>query len=168
MKLRIVAALVVGAILVPASQSGQAQSSSPITEASVRAHMEFLAGDAMNGRGSGTRDEWLAATYIGAQFARFGLEPLGDNGGFVKAIETPRGEFAAPPTITAGSTKLTHGKDVLVQAVGAPHVEGPLVKFAKGVTIPAGAVVLVLGTDAPDAAAVNGAAAVLTPETDQI
>jgi len=35
-----------------------------ITEASIRGHMEFLAGDALNGRGSGTRDEWLAAAYI--------------------------------------------------------------------------------------------------------
>ena len=35
-----------------------------ITETSVRAHMGFLASDALNGRGSGTRDEWIAATYI--------------------------------------------------------------------------------------------------------
>ena len=33
-----------------------------INETSVRAHMAFLAGDALNGRGSGTRDEWIAAT----------------------------------------------------------------------------------------------------------
>jgi len=36
-----------------------------VTEASIRGHMEMLASDAMNGRGSGTRDEWLAAVYIG-------------------------------------------------------------------------------------------------------
>jgi hypothetical protein len=28
-----------------------------LQEASIRAHMEFLASDALNGRGSGTRDE---------------------------------------------------------------------------------------------------------------
>ena len=47
--------------------------------------MEFLAGDALNGRGSGTRDEWIAATYAAAQMRRLGLEAV-DPGGFVQAI----------------------------------------------------------------------------------
>jgi hypothetical protein len=64
-----------------------APSSTPsVSEASVRAHMEFLAGDALNGRGSGTRDEWIAATYAAAHMRRLGLEPLGDDGGYVQAI----------------------------------------------------------------------------------
>ena len=41
---------------------------------SVRAHLEFLASDALNGRGSGTRDEQIAAEYVGAQFRRLGFE----------------------------------------------------------------------------------------------
>jgi len=50
--------------------------------------MEFLAGDALNGRGSGTRDEWIAVTYAAAQMRRLGLEPLGDGGGYVQSIAT--------------------------------------------------------------------------------
>ncbi len=50
--------------------------------------MEFLAGDALNGRGSGSRDEWIAATYAAAQMRRLGLEPLGDDEGFVQAISS--------------------------------------------------------------------------------
>ena len=42
-------------------------------EQSVRAHMEFLASDALNGRGSGTRDEWIAVTYMAAQLRMLGL-----------------------------------------------------------------------------------------------
>ena len=57
-----------------------------ITEASVRADMEFLAGDALNGRGSGTRDEWIAVTYAAARMRDLGLEPLGDDSGYVQAI----------------------------------------------------------------------------------
>lgn len=57
-----------------------------VTVASVRAHMEFLAGDALNGRASGSRDEWIAVTYAAAQMRRLGLEPLGDDGGYVQAI----------------------------------------------------------------------------------
>src|SRR4030095_9466892 len=49
-----------------------------ITEASIRGHMEFLAGDALNGRGSGTRDEWLAAAYIASNLRRRHIEPIGD------------------------------------------------------------------------------------------
>jgi Zn-dependent M28 family amino/carboxypeptidase len=57
----------------------------PALDASIRAHMEFLAGDALNGRGSGTRDEWIAVTYAAAQMRRLGLEAV-DPGGFVQTI----------------------------------------------------------------------------------
>ena len=49
-----------------------------------RAHMEFLAGDALSGRRSGTRNEWLAVVYIGSNLKRWGVAPLGDNGGYVQ------------------------------------------------------------------------------------
>lgn len=80
-----------------------------------------------------------------------------------------RGELNGAPTAdVGGKLTLTHGRNMLVQTFGTPHVQGPLVKFAKGTAVPAGSVVLVLGTDAPDAAAANAAAAVLTGETAQI
>ena len=123
-----------------------------ITETSVRAHMTFLAGDALNGRGSGTRDEWIAAAYIGAQMRRWGIEPLGDNGDFVQAIETPRGELASPPMAMIGDTKLTHGKEMLAQTIGAPHVSGPLQKFRKATPVTRGAVLLVFADEVPDTA----------------
>jgi aminopeptidase YwaD len=66
----------------PASVTAPA-AASLITQESVRAHMEFLASDALNGRGSGTRDEWIAVTYIASQLRRWGLEPMGDDGGYV-------------------------------------------------------------------------------------
>ena len=64
---------------------GSAPGAPAITEADVRGHMEFLAGDALNGRGSGTRDEWIAASYAGALMRQWGLEPVGE--GFVQSIE---------------------------------------------------------------------------------
>ena len=78
-----------------------------IEETAVRAHMGFLAGDAMNGRGSGTRDEWITATYIAAQLRRIGLEPLGDDGDYVQAIEIARTEVVGAPTLNIGTTTLT-------------------------------------------------------------
>src|SRR5215216_7857005 len=68
-----------------------AQTKSPILEQNVRAQMNFLASDAMQGRGSGTNYERIAAEYIGSQFRQFGLEPGGDsdsagNKGFVQRV----------------------------------------------------------------------------------
>src|SRR6188474_2936954 len=54
------------------------QSGLPIHEANIRAELGFLASDAMQGRGSGTIFERIAAEYIGSQFRQFGLEPGGD------------------------------------------------------------------------------------------
>jgi hypothetical protein len=55
-----------------------AQSKAPIKEQNLRAELGFLASDAMQGRGSGTGYERIAAEYIGSQFRQFGLEPGGD------------------------------------------------------------------------------------------
>jgi Zn-dependent M28 family amino/carboxypeptidase len=49
-----------------------------IKEQNIRAELGFLASDAMQGRGSGTGYERIAAEYIGSQFRQFGLEPGGD------------------------------------------------------------------------------------------
>src|SRR6478672_2217303 len=46
----------------------------------MRAHLGFLADDALEGRRPGTRGGELAAKYIAAQFERLGLEPAGDSG----------------------------------------------------------------------------------------
>jgi hypothetical protein len=62
-----------------------------ISETSVRGHMGFLASDALNGRGSGTRDEWITAKYIASQLRQWGIEPLGDAGDYVQTIDTSRG-----------------------------------------------------------------------------
>ncbi|HJP95121.1 MAG TPA: M20/M25/M40 family metallo-hydrolase [Pyrinomonadaceae bacterium] len=55
-----------------------AQVNPSITEQNIRAELSFLASDAMQGRGSGTIYERIAAEYIGSQFRQFGLEPGGD------------------------------------------------------------------------------------------
>jgi len=49
-----------------------------IRERDIRAELDFLASDAMQGRGSGTIYERIAAEYIGSLFSQFGLEPGGD------------------------------------------------------------------------------------------
>ena len=70
-----------------------AQVKNPIREDNIRAELGFLASDAMQGRGSGTNYERVAAEYIGSQFRQFGLEPAGDtdsagNKTFVQRVPT--------------------------------------------------------------------------------
>jgi Zn-dependent M28 family amino/carboxypeptidase len=70
-----------------------------VTERNVRAEMVFLAGDAMQGRGSGTLFERIAAEYVGTQFMQFGLEPAGDMDAsgkptYVQSVKYKRGEQA--------------------------------------------------------------------------
>lgn len=138
---------------------------STITEASVRAHMEFLAGDALNGRGSGTHDEWVAAAYIGAQMLRWGLEPLGDNGGFVQDVETTRLQSTTPPVLVIPGARFTSGKELTVQALSRGPASGPLIRFKSGATPPNGAFVLVPAGVTPQAAELVGAAGVITPQS---
>jgi hypothetical protein len=48
-----------------------------ITEDYIRANVQFLAHDLLEGRGTGSRGELLAATYIATQFKLFGLNLVG-------------------------------------------------------------------------------------------
>ena len=55
---------------------------------SILAEMGFLATDAMNGRGSGTHDELVAATYLASQLRQIGIEPAGDHGRYIQNVVT--------------------------------------------------------------------------------
>ena len=52
----------------------------------LRTHIEVLAADDMRGRQAGTQGYQKAADYVAAQFAGFGLHPLGDNGTYFQKI----------------------------------------------------------------------------------
>ena len=58
--------------------------------AEVRGAMEFLASDAMQGRGSGSHDELVAAVYLASQLRQIGIEPAGDEGAYIQNVS---GEF---------------------------------------------------------------------------
>lgn len=102
-----------------ASPSARLQNAIP--EASVRAHLEFLASDALNGRQSGTRDEQIAAEYVGAQFRRLGFAPPeGTGGSFVQTIpftRTPRGGGAGVPGTTYNAVGILKGSDPSGEAI---------------------------------------------------
>ncbi len=128
--------------------------------------MEFLASDAMNGRGSGTRDEWIAVTYVAAQLRRLGLEPLGDAGGYVQTIEIERPELGAPPVLTVGERRFTHGKELAVVSMPLPKLAGTLARHTKGTLVPKGAAVLVTEAVTQQIAADLAAASIVLAKAD--
>lgn len=106
-----------------------------VAERDVRAHMEFLASDAMQGRGSGTVFEQITAEYVGLQMKLLGLEPAGDlsvggKPGYVQTVGIGRNSFALPPKLKFGSTTLEHGKEMLVMRATAASLTGALAKTA--------------------------------------
>ena len=83
----------------------------PVLAASVHAHMETLASDAMRGRGSATPDEVRAAVYIAGELKRYGIEPAGDNGGFIQTAQLPRGEWPNGAKTTVNVVGMIKGSD---------------------------------------------------------
>ncbi len=50
-------------------------------------HVDYLASNELEGRGTGEKGNDLAAKYIADKFSEFGLEPLGDNGSYYQEFE---------------------------------------------------------------------------------
>ncbi|HEX6466469.1 MAG TPA: M28 family peptidase, partial [Terriglobales bacterium] len=148
----------------------------------VRAHEEFLASDALRGRGSATPDEWVAAVYIGSELREFGVEPAAPDGSYVQQIALDQKRVTKPPVLKVGSaaskSALVYGKDFAVLRLGGSFA-GPLQKIdiskRSGAAASKGAVVLLVSSssgDGPDAQAFIqqavaatrvGAAAILLP-----
>jgi aminopeptidase YwaD len=101
----------------------------------IRAHEEFLASDALQGRGSATHDELMAATYVASQLRQYGIDPAGDDGGYIQHVPTKQQKFLSPPQLKItppGSTKpitWEYGKGFLVVFVIQTEFSGPLRKL---------------------------------------
>lgn len=57
-----------------------------ISKENIEAHVRFLSHDLLEGRGTGARGGDIAAQYIAAQFALYGLKPAGDNGTYLQKV----------------------------------------------------------------------------------
>ena len=109
-----------------------------------RAHVTFLADDALEGREAGTRGHEIAARYVAAQFASMGLKPGGTDGTFFEQVPLSESRLAGMPEVsitTASGTKaLKQGETAMVRgpiAGGAAHVKVPVVFAGFGITDPA-------------------------------
>lgn len=66
----------------------------------VSAHENFLASQALQGRGSATRDEAIAAAYVASQFEGFGLKPAPGMTSYLQTAWVVQPRIEAPVTLT--------------------------------------------------------------------
>lgn len=134
---------------------GQKAAKSYVEERNVRAAMNFLASDAMQGRGSGTPFERITAEYVGSQFMQFGLEPAGEKGWdgkptYVQSVTVSRRTFAEKPIVKYGSVALEHGGEMFVLRTNSQTASAAFQKPADGITPRPGSAVLVRSKEGMD------------------
>jgi hypothetical protein len=157
------------------AQPAQRNQAPKLCSVCIRAHEEFLASDALNGRGSATHDELVTATYVASQLRQYGIEPAGDDGGYLQKVPLIRRKLSSAPELQLPTASFKHGGEVLFLRVGGSDLHGPLQRVEAGAEpvpeVQKGAFVVLKHEDnkIPPGAAEKmfaaGAAAVLVPET---
>lgn len=90
----------------------------PISGGAIRAHMEILAADDMQGREAGTAGYLKAADYVAARYAALGLTPLGDGDGYFQNITFLETRLAA----ASASLNLQRGEEARALRLGGDFV----------------------------------------------
>lgn len=110
----------------------------------IHAHMQFLADDLLEGRGTGTRGHEIAARFMASEFEEMGLEPAGDNGTYfqnvpLRSIRPDRAGSSLSIVQGKREQALTFAQDFVVTADPGrtdTSVDAPLVYVGFGVTAP--------------------------------
>jgi Zn-dependent M28 family amino/carboxypeptidase len=110
----------------------------------IRAHIQFLADDLLEGRGTGTRGGDIAAHYIATQFALYGLKPAGDDGGYLQrvdftGVQTEDGTTASLVPARGSPEDLTRGTDYVVgnqTQTDSVDIDAPIVFAGYGIEAP--------------------------------
>ena len=116
----------------------------PADQAAMRAHVMFLASDALRGREAGTPDYDVAAHYVAAQFQAAGLRPAGDAGSYLQHVPLTIYKAASEGTMrwtdAAGRARpLVFGTDYIPSpnpARAETSVTAPVVFAGRGIVAP--------------------------------
>jgi len=84
-----------------AAASDPVSADTGLTAADVERHVRTLSSDAMAGRDTGTPESLAAAAYIAGVLQRAGLQPAGDDGGFLQATDVLGVRCDGLPALTA-------------------------------------------------------------------
>jgi Zn-dependent M28 family amino/carboxypeptidase len=110
----------------------------------IASHVRFLADDLLEGRGTGTRGGDIAASYIAAQFAQYGLKPAGDNGSYLQkvafvGVKTLPATTASLLPAQGNPLPLTLAEDYVVgdqSQADSSDIDAPIVFVGYGIEAP--------------------------------
>ena len=120
--------LAAGVVLAAGIAGAQQSSAWTVKPEWVRAHEEFLSSDVMAGRGSATRDEEIAATYVASEFMAYGLKPAPGMTTYLQSAELSAPELDGKATITVGGVVLHEGADFIILRSNARDASGVVVR----------------------------------------
>ncbi|MGN6155695.1 MAG: M28 family metallopeptidase [Sphingomicrobium sp.] len=107
----------------------------------VRADVEFLASDLLEGRDTGSRGYDIGASYVASRFRAIGLSPGGKDGGWYEEVPFRRAEHAGTPAaavVVGGVTRaLRSGSDFAARPSLTQQqrsIEAPLVFAGHGIS----------------------------------
>ncbi|HXH15131.1 MAG TPA: M28 family metallopeptidase [Sphingomonas sp.] len=127
----------------PAALNAKLAAPLPADQAAMKAHVLFLASDAMKGREAGSPEFDIAAQYVAAQFYAAGLRPGGDAAGYLQTVPlvsykaASKGDFVW--TGRGAAQPLVFGQDYVPSANGAKaetSVSAPVVFVGYGIDAP--------------------------------
>ncbi len=118
---------------IAATAQGSGDKASAVCAACIRHNLEYLAGPQLNGRGSGTADEYHAAQYIAAQLKRYGLAPAAGTGEYIQTATIKTRAVTTAPILSfdnAGkSMAWKHGTEFAAMQLPEPDISAPLQKL---------------------------------------
>ncbi len=136
MRFRFIATLCVAApLIIAAAEAPEAG----ITPESMRAHIEFLADDKLEGRETGTRGHEIAAQYVASQFRGIGLKPASKDGWFQQVPFTGGLLDEAKSGFSVAGQSFVNRKEVLfgpARTEGTDSQQGQVVFVGYGIDDP--------------------------------
>ena len=111
----------------------------PPAQAAMKAHVMFLASDAMRGRDAGSPEYDIAANYVASQFYAAGLRPAGDDGSYLEKVPLIKVGPADMGKLSLNGQALTFGQDYLPgvnPASAETTLAAPMVYVGYGVSSP--------------------------------
>ena len=132
------------ALLAVASGAIAQDQSLPDDQAAMKAHVLFLASDALRGREAGSAEYMIAAEYVAAQFYAAGLKPAGDAGSYIQKVPlvTYRAADKGDVVLTragAAPVPLVFGEDYTpgtVAPAARTMIDAPVVFVGYGLVAP--------------------------------
>lgn len=135
--------LLAAASAVPAAERGPPWSE--VQPEAIRSHVEFLAGDLLEGRATASRGYDIAAAYVAAQFRQAGLQPGGDDKTYFQSVPL----LEATPVLPGSSAELVREDDTRTFEYGTHYL--PTADFSSASsTLSAPLVFAGFGVDAPE------------------